>query len=359
MFIPLIFNCGDNMRVKKIYIFLIIILLVITLTGCKKDKLNAYSKTYFEYFNTVSTITGYELNQEEFDLVIDRITPLLDKYHKLYDIYYEYSNYNNICTINKKAGIEAVIVDQEIIDLINYSIQIYNETNHMMNVAMGSVLKLWHEEREYAKYNPSDASLPDILKLEEANKHTDISKIIIDDEKNTIYLADKDMSLDVGAIAKGYVAEKIGQLLKDLGKDTYMVNLGGNIKLIGSKPNDEKWKVGIQNPDLNNNNVSMLELSGYSIVTSGSYQRYYMIGDVRYHHIIDPISLMPKNDYLSVTIVTKNSALADALSTALFNVSIDEGKQLISKYNDTYAMWIDSNKELHYSNGFEELLVGE
>lgn len=351
------------MKLKKIYILFIGLITITSLVGCnnKKNEYNAYSKTYFEYFNTVCTITGFEKNQDDFVAVIEQITPLIEKYHNLYDIYYEYSNINNICTINKKAGKEPVIVEQELIDLLKYSISMYEKTNGMMNIAMGSVLKLWHDEREYATYNPFDARVPLMTELETASLHTNINDIIIDDENNTVYLKDEELSLDVGAIAKGYAVEQVATYLTNLGKTSYMVNFGGNIKLIGPKANDEKWKVGIQNPDLTSENVNivMLALEDYSIVTSGSYQRYYMVDNIKYHHIIDPISLMPKNDYQSVTIVTKNSAFADTLSTALFNMNIEDGKKLIAENHDTYAMWIDSNNQIHYSDGFENLLLEE
>lgn len=349
------------MKFKKIYIVIFVILLTLTITSCKKEEYKSYTKTYFEYFNTVCTITGYEKNQDDFEKVIEQVTPLIEKYHKLYDIYYEYNEVNNICTINKKANQSEVEVEQEIIDLLQYSVEMYNKTNGMMNIAMGSVLKLWHDEREYASTNPQDARIPLMVELEKASLHTNINDVIIDDENNKIYLQDENMSLDVGAIAKGYAAEKIGNYIDNLGKTAYMVNFGGNIKLIGSKPNDEKWKVGVQNPDLssNNTNIAMLYLSDYSIVTSGTYQRYYMVDGIKYHHIIDPITLMPKDDYQSVTVITKNSALADALSTALFNMSIEDGKTLVKEFSDTFAMWIDYNNQIQYSNNFESLLLGE
>jgi apbE family lipoprotein len=195
--------------------------------------------------------------------------------------------------------------------------------------------------------------------LEEAAKHTNILDIVIDDERNTVLLKDKLMRLDVGAIAKGYATEEIAKKLQSLGVSSYMLNVGGNIRLIGSKANGEKWKVGIQDPDesATNNNIAILELQDFAIVTSGSYQRYYYVDGVKYHHIIDPKTLMPENKYVSVSVVAKDSALADALSTALFNLSLDDGKALIKDLNDVYVMWIDMDNKIHYSSGFENFLI--
>mgnify|MGYP000762164883 FL=1 len=236
----------------------------------------------------------------------------------------------------------------------------YNQTSGMMNIAMGSVLKLWHDEREYASYHPNlEGKLPLMSDLEEAAKHTNILDIVIDDERNTVLLKDKLMRLDVGAIAKGYATEEIAKKLQSLGVSSYMLNVGGNIRLIGSKANGEKWKVGIQDPDesATNNSIAILELQDFAIVTSGSYQRYYYVDGVKYHHIIDPKTLMPENKYVSVSVVAKDSALADALSTALFNLSLDDGKALIKDLNDVYVMWIDMDNKIHYSSGFENFLI--
>lgn len=297
--------------------------------------------------------------EEDFNERVIYIENLLKEYHRLYDIYDSYENINNLYTLNQEVGNE-VVVDQKIIDLLNYAIDMYNQTSGMMNIAMGSVLKLWHDEREYASYHPNlEGKLPLMSDLEEAAKHTNILDIVIDDERNTVLLKDKLMRLDVGAIAKGYATEEIAKKLQSLGVSSYMLNVGGNIRLIGSKANGEKWKVGIQDPDesATNNNIAILELQDFAIVTSGSYQRYYYVDGVKYHHIIDPKTLMPENKYVSVSVVAKDSALADALSTALFNLSLDDGKALIKDLNDVYVMWIDMDNKIHYSSGFENFLI--
>ena len=136
---------------------------------------------------------------------------------------------------------------------------------------------------------------------------------------------------------------------------SYILNLGGNIKLIGTKPKGKDFNVGVQNPTSNDNSI-ILKLTDYSIVTSGSYQRYYYVDGISYHHIINPETLMPENNFLSVTIVSKDSTLCDCLSTALFNMTIDEGKEVLKNFEDTYAMWIDTNENITYSDGFSNFI---
>ncbi len=346
---------------KKIIYIIITIFLLFILTSCKKPKQeskNQYQKMYFEYFDTVVTIIGYEKNEDLFKEKLQIIEPLLKKYHHLYDIYYEYNGINNICTINKKAYINPIVVDQEIINLIKYSKSLNKITNNMFNIAMGSVLKLWHDEREYASEYPYDAKLPDREALANASKYMNIEDIIIDEENSTVFIKNEYTKLDVGAIAKGYACEQIAKELFKTGTTSYIINLGGNIKLLGSKNEKENFVVGVQNPIPGDSSViQKFSLANYSVVTSGSYQRYYTVDNVNYHHIINPKTLMPANYYLSVTVIAKDSGLCDALSTALFNMTIEEGTKIISTLDDIYVMWVDSNKQIIYSKGLEEKIA--
>ncbi len=343
---------------KKVIYIIITISLMFVLCSCRRnrnDNKNEYSKVYFEYFDTVITIQGYESNEDLFKEKINIITPLLKKYHELYDIYYEYSGVNNLCTINKKAYIEPVVVDDEIINLLKYAKSLQQVTNGMFNVAMGSVLKLWHDERDYASEYPYDAQLPNMEDLQEAAKYMNLDDVVINEENKTIFIKNEFTKLDVGAIAKGYACEQIGKVLRDAGVKSYILNLGGNIKLIGSKPKNQDFNVGIQNPIPGSDSViTTVKLSDYSVVTSGSYQRFYMVNDVRYHHIINPKTLMPENNYLSVSVIAKDSGLCDALSTALFNMTIEEGTKIIESFKDVYVIWIDSDQNIIYSNGLKE-----
>ena len=132
-----------------------------------------------------------------------------------------------------------------------------------------------------------------------------INDVVIDKENSTIFIKNEYTKLDVGSIAKGYVCEQIAKVLIENDVTSYILNLGGNIKLLGSKPKNKDFNVGVQNPT-SNDNLLILNLKDYSVVTSGSYQRYYIVDGVSYHHIINPETLMPENNFLSVTIVTSS-----------------------------------------------------
>lgn len=346
---------------KTISIFMVISILVLqllTFVGCEeKSTLNKYSNYYFDYFDTATTIIGYEKSQEDFDEMCKEITDLLNEYHRLYTIYNRYEGFNNLVTINDLFDGEhkVVTVDQKIIDMLNFAKDMYYKTDGMVNIAMGSVLKIWHIYRNEGLDDPVNAELPPMDKLEEASKHTNIDNLIIDTEKNTVFIDDPLMTLDVGAIAKGFAVEQIAKHLENKGITGYILNVGGNVRTIGMA-DKEKWKVGIENPDLNdeeNKYIEFLKLSGESVVTSGSYQRFYVVNGENYHHIIDPETLMPGTKYRSVSVITNDSGLGDAMSTALFLMDYEEGKNLVESTDNVEAMWVMTDGEQRYSTGFE------
>ena len=194
--------------------------------------------------------------------------------------------------------------------------------------------------------------------LSRAAEHTDITKIIIDEKNSTVFLEDPMMKLDVGAIAKGYAVEMAARSLEEKNISGYVINVGGNVRTVGPKGDGSKWLVGIENPEDSDDlpYLAYLELSDISLVTSGSYQRYYIVDTKRYHHIIDPQTLMPSEGYLSVSVICKDSGKADALSTALFCMPLDDGLALINSTDDAEAMWVENDGTIHRSNNFESYL---
>ena len=341
-----------------------VLLAVMCFTGCQSeatDTRSKFSTDYFDYFDTVTTIVGYENSQEEFDEICAVIEQQLKEYHQLYHIYNRYENLNNMKTINdvKDGSHQTVEVDGRIIDLLLYGKEIYELTEGQTNIAMGSVLSIWHDYRTEGENDPAEAKLPSMEELQTAAQHTDINQMIIDQEAQTVYLADPVMKLDVGGLAKGYAVEQIALYLEEQGIDGYVLNVGGNVRTIGTRPEGEKWTVGIENPGIPNSEeefIAYLKLSGESVVTSGAYQRYYIVDGKPYHHVIDPDTLMPGEEFLSVSIICNDSGLGDALSTALFSMNFEEGKALIESIEDAEAMWTTPAGEIRYSSGFESYM---
>lgn len=340
---------------------MIILCLLCGFAGCNATQKTRYSKQYLDYFDTVSLVVGYEENEEDFNKVCDFVEAELDRYNKLYDIYHKYEGVTNIYNINREGTEAPLAVDSDLIAMLKFAKEMYTFTEGMTNIAMGSVLSIWHDYREEGIYDPANAKVPPMEDLRAAAEHCNIDDIVIDEENGTVFLADPKMSIDVGAVAKGYAVERIAQELIEMGICNYTLNIGGNIRTIGAKADGRGWVAGIQNPDIFSEDKFLLKvaIADTALVTSGTYQRYYYVGDVKYHHIIDPETLMPKNTFDSVSIITPDSGVADALSTACFNLSLEDGMALIASLENTEAMWVLSDGTQYYSEGFSEYLYEE
>ncbi len=309
------------------------------------------------HFNTISTLSSYgDVSAEEFDGYVKTVDEMLGYYHKLFDIYYEYAGVNNIKTINKNAGKAPVPVDEELIVFLEYCKEMHTLTKGKTNILFGSVLKLWHNARELADESADhldESLLPTQNALAEAAKHTSIDLLVINKEEKTVYITDPAASIDVGAIAKGYAAAKIAEKLKSQGADSMALNAGGNIITIGLKPDGNHWVTGITNPDktAENSLICRVRIGEIALVTSGDYERYFISGNKAYHHIIDPETLMPADYFASVSIFTQNGSLADALSTALFCMSYEEGLALIEEIGGVDVLWIYQDGTMKMTNG--------
>ncbi len=321
-----------------------------------KPKQNRYETEFLTLFDTMTQIVGYADNEESFQKSAQLIHDDLEEYHELYNIYEDYPGVNNIKMINDNAGIKPIVVNKKIIDLLLFAKEAYALTDGKVNVAFGSVLKIWHDHREDGIENPEDATLPTEEELETAARHVDIEDVVIDQEKSTVYLADAQMRLDVGAIAKGFATEAICENAEKYGFSSALISVGGNVRAIGEKANNGGvWKVGIRNPyDQNDGTLSLVGLDDQSLVTSGVYERYYTVNHKQYHHIINPETLFPADYFVSVSILCNDSGLADALSTALFNMSYEEGAKLIETIPDAEALWAFSDGSVSYSTHFKE-----
>ena len=293
-----------------------------------------YTAQNFLLFDTDSVIVGYEESKADFDDESNKLYEKLEYYDKLFDIYNEYNGLANLKTVNDNAGVSPVEVDDEIIELIDFAKNMYEITNGKVNIAMGSVLKIWHDFRE------GDGPVPEKTELIEAEKHTDIDSIIVDRENSTVYISDPLCSIDVGAVAKGWSCEKIAKEAEKDGKSGYGISIGGNVRVTGEKP-DGAWEIGIRNPKAEEGgSIKTVEISNGAAVTSGTYIRYREVDGVCYHHIIDPGTLFPSDRYLSVTVIYEDSGVADALSTALFNMTEEEGRNVISVLENCEVIWI-------------------
>lgn len=345
---------------KKIILFLMALLMLLVLSACGKQPpaKNRYEGQFLTLFDTVTRVVGYASSKEEFGEYVQKIHDELEIYHRLYDIYNDYEGVNNLKTINDNAGIAPVKVDRRIIDMLLIARDAYELSGGRMNVALGSVLRIWHEYREAGVNDPERAELPPMELLREAAKHTDISCMLIDEDAGTVFLTDPEMSLDVGAIAKGFAVERVAEYIMSEGFTDGLISVGGNIRAIGYKGNNRQpWTIGIESPESGGGDfIFTVELTDRSIVSSGDYMRYYTVNGKRYHHIIDPETLMPAEYFAALTVICEDSGMGDILSTTLFNMPFEQGLALVQSLPGTEAVWVFTDGNIKYSSGFEALL---
>lgn len=318
-------------------------------------------KQEIEFYDTFDTVVHIAVYTDDDALAKESLTYAKERYeelHKLFDNYRNYDGLVNVKTINDKAGQGPVTVDPTLFQLIKDSVDDYKNLSHNTNVALGPVTKLWNEYRDLYEEGKTKEeviklkgeALPSDEELEKLRPLVNIDNIKLDEEQKTVSL-ERGMALDLGATAKGFATELVARELEDRGVKSCVISAGGNVRIIG-KPTDgrDNFRIGIQNPDMENAEqvLTTLNVANTSIVTSGDYQRYFELDGVRYCHIIDPDTLKPAHEIKSVTVVKEDSGLCDFLSTAAFNSTDDEIKELAKK-TDAGIIWVDKDMNMKVS----------
>ncbi len=337
---------------KQILLLLVFPLLLCSCTVGGTPGQKQYTATFLTLFDTVTTVVGKGESEEAFQEAVKPLHDELERYHRLFDIYNDYEGIVNLKTLNDKAAQSPVTVDPALMDLLADCKTYYTASGGKFNPAMGSILRLWHEAREDGINDPQNAYLPDEKALKEAAKHCNPEDIVLDRENSTVFFADPLLKLDVGGIAKGWAVQRACEKIQA----GLLVSVGGNVYATGPKTSEGgPWGVGIVDPSGKSDYLHILNIKKGSVVTSGSYQRAYAVGGKRYHHIIDPDTLYPSDLWVSVTVVSEDSGLADVLSTSLFLLNREEGQKLLDRYG-AEALWVDNEGNRFYSPGFRALV---
>lgn len=346
---------------------LLLLSALLCLSSCGQKK-EPVVKTGF-YFDTVITVTLYG-ESETLSPLFEDVFAICERYDAMFDRTAEDSD---IARINKAAG-TPVAVHPETLSLIQTACSYAALTDGLVDPTITPLLTLWGfgdnsadsdaqtaddaaaDSDAQAEHNPAALTIPpDADTLAEACAHVDYRSIVIDEEAGTVMLTDPDAAVDLGFIAKGFIADQIREYLVSKQVTSAIINLGGNTLLIGSKPDNSPYRVGIQYPCGGTGDIiTTLPVRGQSVVTSGVYERFVEADGVHYHHILHPQTGYPvENGLLSVTIVTNSSTDADALSTACFVLGLSDGMELIESLADTEALFITDDYELHYSSGLQ------
>lgn len=293
--------------------------------------------------DTYILVKVYSYDEKQAMEILEEVSNIYEEYHKLVDKYNLYGNLKNVYYINNNDSNDKYIeIDSKLYDLIDYSLSWYDKSNKLININIGNVIDIWK------KYMETKDGIPTFEELENAN-NSKIDAVLLDNNK----ILNNHPNIDLGAIAKGYVTEIVGEYLENSGVDKYLINAGGNVK-VGNHYNNGMYKIGIENPTDTSLVYQTIKGNNISIVTSGSYQRYYDYDGKRYNHIINPNTFYPSNYFQSVTVITKNSALADVLSTTLFMMSYEEGLEYIENYPEVEVIWYLNDGEIKKTKGFNK-----
>ena len=333
---------------------------LLALSGCsaraEEEGPKRYEASFLTLFDTVTTVVGYAWREEDFRVAAQELHDQLLEYHRLFDIYNSYEGVSNLKTVNDGAGGAAVQVDRRIVDLLLFCRELYEDTGGRVNVVLGSVLSLWHEARNAGVEDPEHAALPGAAALAEAGEHTGFDALVIDEAASTVRLTDPAARLDVGAVAKGYIADRMKDYLTESGVESAIINLGGNVLCVGGLPDGTDFHIGLQKPFAGRTETfANVAVNGMSVVSSGVYERHFELDGVNYHHLLDPKTGYPyQNGLVSVTILSPRSVDGDALSTTCFSLGLEDGMALLDSIGDVCGIFVTEDGEIYYSEGAEE-----
>jgi len=323
-----------------------LISLLLFFTGCAaKDNSTSESITTYA-LDTVITINLYDEGSEA---IFTRMTNRINEIETLMSKHIAGSE---VDLINQNAGIKPVVVSQDTYKVVERALIYAKLSNGSFDPTIGPIVDLWGIGTE-------DARVPSRDEITQKLNYVDYEAIILDEQVGSVYLSKTDMSIDLGAIAKGFVADELVLILRNEGISKGIINLGGNVYAYGEKDNGDEWKIAIQTPyDQRNVNFGYVEIKDKTVVTSGPYERYFEEDGKTYHHIFDANTGYPiDGETVSVTIVTQSSMDADALSTLLFTMNQKDGLDLIESIDGVECLYIDQDYEIRMSSGFEEMFT--
>jgi len=288
--------------------------------------------------DTYINVKVYVKSSDKANKLFDKVDKIYTKYQKLTDVYDDNSDISLIN--NNKSNDEYLKIDKDLYNMIELALSYKDISNNKFNINMGNTIKVWKKCRDNKNGIPTKKEL---------NNSINNNDIVLKDNM----ILNNHPSIDLGAVSKGYATKEVGEMLDDNKVFNYIINAGGNV-LVGKAYKKDKFSIGIESPTNNNDVYTVVKGNNISVVTSGGYERFYEYEGIKYHHIIDPDTLYPANNCLSVTVVTKDSAKADILSTTLFLLPVDEALELVNKLDDVEAIFYVNDNKIIKSKGFNK-----
>lgn len=307
----------------------------------RKNALQEFSKNMF-YMDTYINVKIYSTDSKKANTALKEIDSIFKEYHKLTDRYQPYDGVVNLYSIHNNTLSDMELeLDERLYALIRYGIDHYYTTDGLLNINMGNVIDVWK------KYRTNQNGVPSLSELKESGSIQIEDVVLLENNK----ILNNHPNIDLGSLVKGYTCEKVSEYLESIGLYKYLINAGGNV-IVGNHYDYDQYKIGIEDPNNPNSIYDIIAGNNIAITTSGSYQRYYEYEGKTYHHIIDPNTLFPSNYMKSVTVITKDGSLGDLLSTTLFLMSVEDGKEFIKNFSDVEAIWYTLDNKIIKSEGF-------
>lgn len=337
---------------NKSYLYIIFSLLSLFISGCGADEAeqNTILETPYEsnefLMGTYVSLRIYDEGKEDvLDEGIERIKELDKKLSSN-------TSGSEIGAINAAAGESAVAVSDDVYPLIKIAAEYSALPDSGFDYTVGAITDLW-------RIGFDDARVPNPEEIEQALPLVNDELVELNDEDQSVFLTEAGMQLDLGAIAKGYIADEVKKVFEENGVTTAIIDLGGNVVVMGDSPKRDTggWNVGVQDPiSTRGNYVGTMTLTDASIVTSGTYERYIETDEGFFHHLMDPDTGYPfDNNLASVTIITEKSVDADALATVVFGMEIEDGLEYLNKSDIAEGIFISDDNEVYTSDGAGEL----
>lgn len=321
---------------KKMYKAVAAILSLVLCCSCSSPPASESIRSSGVYFDTVISVELWGADQA----VLDHCMEMCEYYENLFSPSVETSD---ISVINHAGG-TPVEVSEETAELIQTALYYSEISDGRFDPTVASAVNLWDFSGD------ADGKIPEETKLAEAVSHIDYTVVKV--SGSTVTLTDPEAAIDLGGIAKGYIADRLKEYITSKGVKHALINLGGNMLTIGGRYDGTDFRIGIQKPFADDGTaLAVLSVSDKSVVSSGNYERYFKKDGVIYHHILDPETGMPVQNNLSqVTIISDRSVDGDALSTTCYILGLEKGMELIRKTDGVEAVFVTDNNEVYTSS---------
>lgn len=338
---------------KRILFILVIISMLLT----RPERSQRYTVTFWGAFDSMITITANAESRQQFDTLTRAAIARFSELSLDYDRFLEPGTIVNLATLNRSAGQGQVHVSKALFNLLSFAQDGATKTDFLVVPTFGAVTELWRKQIVYAQNGPGTP--PELKALQKAAKNTGITMLQLDEKNQSATLLSNDVLLDVGAVAKGYATEIVGQELAANGLTRLAISSGGNIRVFSPPVGKTCWRIGVQNPNVallgDDDTLGTLSINDMAVATSGDYQRFFWYQDQRYHHLIDPKTLYPAQYYRSVTVACGDAGEADLFSTALFLADWPQSFTMAERER-LAALWVMPDGNVKTNSRMDKLL---